>query len=500
MTTIVPNPQQIIIKVITQSILVSDPHSLYKHYKQPVLTIWMSDHLPRLSLGSRPSLDMDILFGYKLPDPTNRDILFGYKLPDPTKPQQHCIYSNTETMVKQFSKMVVDGFLHHNLFNQIYVMATKEQFTQDNHNFLNTINKHITTIIIKADWQCQWLNMAPWSSELHQAYLIHWYWVLWLSKKCAGCNFQQAYKHIAAALLTPLDTTGSISKNLAENFWILVPTTAYVGFPTTVSYPSKPIPTLFAPFQCFCHSISLHFMSISPLYMSLSTKPTALATSHCTLTKSQRFVPTTSKFFYLCSTLSTYISRFALPSTMVTRSSSSNKRPSAKGVPCSTSKSNLLKQSKETKSAHSRGRSLSRSNSATPMVVEDPQVPNQVAALSSTPSSQDSRSEAPSGTQSSPPASSPSASASPPSSSSPGSQSVATSSPGPLDQRPLPLLRALLLSLPSLLPAPPRLWLKPCKPHHPVTTALRPLAKTSSTSDFKSLRLPSLRTKRRPQH
>jgi len=59
--------------------------------------------------------------------------------------------------------------------------------------------------------------MAPWSSELHQAYLVHRYWALRLSKKCTGRNLQQAYKQIAAALLTPLDTTGSISKNLADS-------------------------------------------------------------------------------------------------------------------------------------------------------------------------------------------------------------------------------------------------------------------------------------------
>ena len=100
------------------------------------------------------------------------DILFGYKLPDPTKPQYCGVYSNKMT-VKRFSKMVVDGFLRYNLFDQIYALAAKSKFTQDNHEFLDTIDEHITTIIIKADRQCQRLNQAPWSSELHYAYLVH---------------------------------------------------------------------------------------------------------------------------------------------------------------------------------------------------------------------------------------------------------------------------------------------------------------------------------------
>jgi len=83
------------------------------------------------------------------------DILFGYKLPNPTKPQYRGVYSNTKITVKWFSKMVVDGFLRYNLFDQIYALAAKSQFTQDDHEFLDTIDEHITTVIIKADRQCQ---------------------------------------------------------------------------------------------------------------------------------------------------------------------------------------------------------------------------------------------------------------------------------------------------------------------------------------------------------
>jgi len=55
------------------------------------------------------------------------DILFGYKLPNPTAILP-CL-QQYETTVKRFSKMVIKGFLHHNLFDQIFALAAKPQFT-----------------------------------------------------------------------------------------------------------------------------------------------------------------------------------------------------------------------------------------------------------------------------------------------------------------------------------------------------------------------------------
>jgi len=46
---------------------------------------------------------------------------------------------------------------------------------------------------------------------------MHRYWVLHLSEQCTGQNLKTAYEAIAATLPNPLDTTGSISKNLANS-------------------------------------------------------------------------------------------------------------------------------------------------------------------------------------------------------------------------------------------------------------------------------------------
>jgi len=111
--------------------------------------------------------------------------------------------------------MVVDGFLQHNLFDQIYVLAAKSHFTVDDHQVLESIDEHITAVMVRADKQCQCLKQAPWSSELHHAYLMHQYWVLRFSEQCTGWNLQQAYDSIVTALPFVMDTSGSISKNLA---------------------------------------------------------------------------------------------------------------------------------------------------------------------------------------------------------------------------------------------------------------------------------------------
>jgi len=78
--------------------------------------------------------------------------------------------------------MVVDGFLQYDLFDQIYALAAKTEFETDDYASLEFTDERITEVIVKADKQCRRLNQAPWSIELHQAYLIHRYWVLWLSK------------------------------------------------------------------------------------------------------------------------------------------------------------------------------------------------------------------------------------------------------------------------------------------------------------------------------
>jgi len=113
--------------------------------------------------------------------------------------------------------MVVEGFLKHDLFDQIYALAANQTFTDTNHQELEKINEFITAVIVKADKQCRRLNQAPWSSDLHNAYLHHRYWVLRLSEQTTGRNFQQACAEIVAALPTPIDTEGSISKNLTKS-------------------------------------------------------------------------------------------------------------------------------------------------------------------------------------------------------------------------------------------------------------------------------------------
>jgi len=145
------------------------------------------------------------------------DILFGHKLPDPTTPQQRGVNSNTKTTVKRFSKMVVEGFLKYELFDKIYALAAQPSFMDEDHNELELIDEYITLVILKADKQCRRLNQAPWSADLHHAYLQHRYWVLQLSEKKTGRNFQQACAAIVAALPSPIDTTGNISTNLMKS-------------------------------------------------------------------------------------------------------------------------------------------------------------------------------------------------------------------------------------------------------------------------------------------
>jgi len=82
------------------------------------------------------------------------------------------------------------------LYKRIHSLATKDTLSTEERKELDNIDKDLTHILVQADQNCVKAGDAPWSPQLHEAYLIHHYWNLKLSQKRTGHNYPQAFTSI----------------------------------------------------------------------------------------------------------------------------------------------------------------------------------------------------------------------------------------------------------------------------------------------------------------
>jgi len=82
------------------------------------------------------------------------------------------------------------------IYERIHRMAAQSSLSIIDHQDLDTIDKDLTQILVKADQDCVKAGTAPWSPQLHEAYLIHHYWNLKLSHQRTGRNYPHAFQAI----------------------------------------------------------------------------------------------------------------------------------------------------------------------------------------------------------------------------------------------------------------------------------------------------------------
>jgi len=82
------------------------------------------------------------------------------------------------------------------IYERIHSLASKITLTPDDQKELDAIDQDLTHILVKADQECMKASNAPWSPQLHEAYLVHHYWSLKLSQKRTGRNYPQAFTMI----------------------------------------------------------------------------------------------------------------------------------------------------------------------------------------------------------------------------------------------------------------------------------------------------------------
>jgi len=79
---------------------------------------------------------------------------------------------------------------------------------------MERIDATLTDILVKTDQQYAKCQLSPWSPELHQAFLEHYYWQTHLTQKFTHQNYKHVLNNLVAQMKTAPATTGSIIQNL----------------------------------------------------------------------------------------------------------------------------------------------------------------------------------------------------------------------------------------------------------------------------------------------
>jgi len=147
----------------------------------------------------------------------NSDRLFHQQITTIYKTPLRGVYSNNTTLVEKFCAKVIKASQEDGIYERIHSLASQQSLTTDDHKELDNIDRDLTRLLVKADQTCVKAGSAPWSPQLHEAYLIHHYWTLKLSQHRTGRNYPNAFNEIEIkippAKLHPAHLT-TISQNL----------------------------------------------------------------------------------------------------------------------------------------------------------------------------------------------------------------------------------------------------------------------------------------------
>jgi len=106
------------------------------------------------------------------------------------------VNSNAQPTVTKYSKLVRMGCSLVDMNNRIMAIKQLPHLNNEDKLELNEIDQILTKILMTADWKCCRFNEYPWSPKLHQAFLEHWYWSLWLSELWTKWSYEATYNKI----------------------------------------------------------------------------------------------------------------------------------------------------------------------------------------------------------------------------------------------------------------------------------------------------------------
>jgi len=129
---------------------------------------------------------------------------------------QQGIYSTAYTMVRKFNDVVAKACAHLNLYEKAQALASKYQFSPQDHKALEDLDQQFKKILTKTNQKLAKYRMSPWSPSLHQAFLTHRFWTVSLSQARTRHDFSTALTQIKAQMQHPPAKTGSLSSNLRK--------------------------------------------------------------------------------------------------------------------------------------------------------------------------------------------------------------------------------------------------------------------------------------------
>jgi len=118
--------------------------------------------------------------------------------------------------VCKFNDSIAEACQNASLFEIVNQLYCKYCFTKNDHDVLKQVDWTLMSILTKTDKWCWCKHSYPWSPALHQAYLIHWYWIICLSEQHTKCDMSAALAHICEQLLELLENILTISANLRQ--------------------------------------------------------------------------------------------------------------------------------------------------------------------------------------------------------------------------------------------------------------------------------------------
>jgi len=118
-------------------------------------------------------------------------------------------------IVHKFNDMVAQDCAKLSLYDKAQCLATKYQFSEQDHTMLEQKDQQLTKILTRTDQKLAHYHKSPWLlAALHQAFLSHWFWTVSLTHARTHQDYSTMLQIIEAQMKTPPEITGLLMVNL----------------------------------------------------------------------------------------------------------------------------------------------------------------------------------------------------------------------------------------------------------------------------------------------
>jgi hypothetical protein len=118
-------------------------------------------------------------------------------------PTKRNLYSNNNIQSKKFLTTLAKNKQLPDLATQLFALNNNNDWTDTEHQALETIDKTFTQLLLSAEQRCMSHSTTPWSPEIHEAYFIKKYWKKTVSSQRTGKSVHNQQAFILTKLKNP---------------------------------------------------------------------------------------------------------------------------------------------------------------------------------------------------------------------------------------------------------------------------------------------------------